>query len=240
MRGITAVHFFDERYPPLLRLTPQPPAVLYYLGNLTPLHLPTMTIAGTREPSATGIQRARGSISLLAKVTSSFEKEAFKLPEPFGVISGLALGIDGIAHRAALDHGLYTAAVVGGGLDQRYPTQHRKLWDNILLAGGVIVSEQPFYFRQTTASLVQRDRIQSALSMVTYVVESSARGGSLHTARAALRQGRSLWLPSSLRETLSEFKQVSTFLSPLEVDPLLLISNLEIVFSPRVYTNPLF
>lgn len=203
--GISAVSFFDEDYPPLLRLIPRPPALLYYLGDLKSLAQPSVAIVGTRRPSPQGLQRVTGSIAHLAQ-SGLLQTEKGTPRQGYCVISGLALGVDGRAHQAAIHHGLYTVAVVGGGLDTCSPRQHESLWAEIIHAGGAILSEIPVFTPPTPASLVSRDRIQAGLATATYVAESSVKGGALHAARAAIKQDRTLWFPQSHRSSLLEFR----------------------------------
>ena len=194
--GVDVISFFDQRYPPLLRLSPRPPLILYSLGDLTPLLTPSLAVVGTRQASVRGLKRAAGSIAMLSRSRSD---------SSICIISGLAFGIDEAAHRAALDNGLFTVAVVGSGLDRCTPKQQKPLWNQILASGGAIISEQPLSIDSSPASLVNRDRIQAGLAAATYVVESRPLGGALHTARASINLGRALWLPSSDRQMLSEF-----------------------------------
>ncbi len=192
--GAEVYSFYDKRYPPLLRLIPTPPPIIYALGDLTPLASPLITVAGTRRPSMDGRRRAEGSLSLIADLST------------VGVVSGLALGIDKIAHQGALARGRYTAAIIGNGLGRCYPESNQTLSDAIVESGGAILSERPFHSPPTASALIARDRLQSGLTAVTYIVESGPRGGSLHTARAALQQQRALWIPRSLRTILSELQ----------------------------------
>jgi len=226
--GARLIGFFDSDYPPLLRLIPTPPPVLFVLGDLTPLlnttiyhsdfpiQGPTQTyyeaqglyvaVVGTRQPTKQGLQRAwEVSQSVVAMTRRSGQSNAG------GVISGLALGIDGCAHRATLDAGGYTIAVLGHGLDQCYPKQHRSLADQIISSGGALISEQPWLTPPHPYCLVARDRIQAGLSAGVIIAETGFRGGALHTARAALRQGRSVCLPSDHRVRLSKVTELNQY-----------------------------
>ena len=219
--GARLIGFFDPEYPPLLRLTPSPPPVLFVLGDLTPCsnrHLSASTfslqdpihqhlsgqglciaVVGTRHPTPKGLHRAY-------EVSQNVIAMNHRSPQDFagGIISGLALGVDACAHRAALDADGYTIAVLGHGLDQCYPQRHRSLADQILSNGGALISEQPWATPPHPYCLVARDRIQAGLSAGVVIAETGHRGGALHAARAALRQRRFVCLPSDHKARLSE------------------------------------
>jgi len=180
---ILALSYTDERYPPLLRLTPRPPLVLYLQGAL-PQQVPQLACVGTRAPTPWG----RACASEVAKVA---------VEEGYGVTSGLALGVDGCGHEACLSAGGRTWAVLGSGHEQLSPRQHLRLAERILVGGGGVLSEYPPHTPLHPGQLVARDRLQSGLSLATLVVESGEGGGALHAARASLRQGRALWVPRS-------------------------------------------
>ena len=180
---IVALSYADERYPPLLRLTPSPPLVLYVRGALPQL-IPQLACVGTRSPTPWG----RACASEIAQVA---------VEEGYGVTSGLALGVDACGHEACLSAGGRTWAVLGSGHEHLSPRQHLGLAERILSAGGGVLSEHPPHTPLHPGQLVTRDRLQSGLSLATLVVESGEGGGALHAARAAVRQGRALWVPSS-------------------------------------------
>jgi DNA processing protein len=98
------------------------------------------------------------------------------------IVSGLALGIDGVAHQAALDNGLRTIAVLGGGILELYPSQHMSLARNILNNGGLIISEYDDYDKPLRGCFVRRNRIIAALSKAVWVVQANPKSGSLETA----------------------------------------------------------
>jgi DNA processing protein len=114
------------------------------------------------------------------------------------VVSGGALGVDGAAHRGALDAGGRTVVVLGTGIDVAYPPQHGPLFDEAVACGGAVVTEFPPGARPRMGSFPTRNRIIAGLAEATVVVEAGARSGSLHTARAARRFGRrTIALPGS-------------------------------------------
>ena len=167
----------DEAYPTQLRAIEEPPPVLYGLGRPSALSEgPLVAIVGTRRPTAMARDLAAriGQRSAEAGIT---------------VVSGLAFGVDGVAHRAALDGGTLTVAVIGSGIDAPGPGSNRNLAARIARQGA-IVSELAPGVRATKGTFPRRNRIISGLAMATIVVEAPARSGALITARHALEQGR--------------------------------------------------
>lgn len=186
-RGLTpntqAIGIFDEAYPVQLREIPDPPLVLYCQGNPDALHEPAIALVGSRRCTSQG--------RLLA------EQLAQKLAAcGLTIISGLALGIDGAAHRGALRGARpgaksgATIAVLGSGLGRLYPSRHQQLAANIVAAGGILLSEYTHTCGPRSFHFPERNRLISGLGCATVVVEASERSGSLITARLALEQGR--------------------------------------------------
>ena len=175
----------DARYPPLLREIHDPPEHLYVRGNPAVLQRPQLAIVGSRRASVGGLKLTR----ILARQLSR---------AGLGICSGLAQGIDGAAHRGALDGSGMTVAVVGTGVDVVYPRQHQSLARE-LLQQGCIVSEFPPGTPARPGHFPQRNRLISGMSVGVLVVEAAPRSGSLITARLALEQGRAVFaLPWSL------------------------------------------
>src|SRR5690606_14494042 len=166
----------DTRYPALLREIDRPPPLLYVRGAVDLLSLPQLAIVGSRRASRGALEDARAFAAQLAG-------------GGLVITSGLALGIDGAAHRGALATGR-TIAVLGTGVDVVYPRQHAGLAAEILAAGGALVSEFPPGFPVRRESFPQRNRIISGLAMGVLVVEAAVKSGSLITARLAMEQGR--------------------------------------------------
>ncbi|KJS09350.1 MAG: hypothetical protein VR73_02615 [Gammaproteobacteria bacterium BRH_c0] len=184
-QGIIPLAISEDDYPALLREINRPPPLLYVTGSLPQLSLPQIAIVGSRRASRGALEDARAFAADLAA-------------SGFAVTSGLALGIDGAAHRGALATGT-TIAVVGTGLDVMYPRQHAALRDEILATGGAIVSEFPLGFGVRAENFPQRNRIISGLSLGVLVVEAALRSGSLITARLAMEQGREVFaVPGSI------------------------------------------
>ena len=188
--GLFLLALSDPDYPALLREIPSPPPLLYGQGDRLALALPAIAIVGSRSASHHGLETATRFAAELAV-------------SGFVVASGLALGIDGAAHRGALTSGL-TVAVVGCGIDQVYPRQHATLWQQIVAAGGTVISEFPPGTPPRAQHFPRRNRIISGLSLGVLVVEAAPRSGSLITARQALEQGREVFaIPGSIHNPLA-------------------------------------
>jgi DNA processing protein len=173
--GIVAITARDAAFPDLLRVDPQPPAVLFVRGDLDVLGTRRAGIVGTRNATQGGRDTAFGLGRALAEAGVT-------------VVSGLAKGIDGAAHRGALAVADgRPAAVVGNGPDRPYPRIHTELWAAVC-ARGVLLSEWPPGTPPEPFRFPMRNRILAALSEVLVVVESRERGGSLITAQAALER----------------------------------------------------
>ena len=173
----------DERYPRALRHVHDPPPVLYLRGALASeagaLDGPAIAVVGARDATAYGLGIARDLGRALAE-------------SGLVVVSGLALGVDGAAHRGALDAGGRTVAVVGGGTDVVYPRQHASLRRDVL-ERGIVVSEHPAGTPPRPGQFPRRNRIVSGLSLGVVVVEATLRSGSLSTAAHAVEQGREVF-----------------------------------------------
>ncbi len=174
--GVGAVTNADVDYPDVLRHDPQPPAVLFFRGQWSAFDARRVGVVGTRNATGPGCTFAATLGAQLAA-------------EGVAVVSGLAKGIDGAAHRGVLRADPRRAVgVVANGLDSPYPRQHRDLW-NAVADTGLLLSEWPPGTEPERFRFPQRNRIIAALSEVLVVVESRERGGSLTTAREALERG---------------------------------------------------
>ena len=165
----------DPGYPELLAAVDPPPPLIWVLGDPRPLERTCVAVVGARAASALGLRFA-GTLSGdlgAAGVT---------------VVSGLARGVDGAAHKGALETG--TAAVLAGGVDDVYPHQHAELYQSILACGGCVVSENPPGRTASAADFPRRNRIIAGLARAVVVVEAELRSGSLITARLAAEMGR--------------------------------------------------
>lgn len=189
---IEFVPFDDPRYPPLLRQIADPPQGLYIRGNLQ--DVPCISIVGTRRCTAYGRRATHEIVSDL--VVSGL-----------GVVSGLALGIDGEAHKATLDAGGYTIAILGTGIDEAsiYPREHLKLAHRILENGGALVSESPPGSPSFKHVFPRRNRLIAGWTPATIVVEANESSGSLITAKLALDDNREvLAVPGSIWSEVSK------------------------------------
>ncbi|MEL6473128.1 MAG: DNA-processing protein DprA [Pseudomonadota bacterium] len=179
----------EADYPAHLSALDPPPAIITVLGDVRLAANPCIAIVGARNASAAGRKIARDLAGALGE-------------EGFTVVSGLARGIDGEAHAAALKTG--TIAVLAGGIDHVYPPQHDRLYAAIA-SDGLIVSEPPFGYRATARDFPRRNRIVTGLSLGVVVVEAALRSGSLISARTAAEQGRDVFaVPGSPLDERSE------------------------------------
>ncbi|HUR40451.1 MAG TPA: DNA-processing protein DprA [Verrucomicrobiae bacterium] len=180
----------DPRYPAALRAIAQAPLALFCHGDASLLARPQLAIVGARAASPRGLETAADFAGELTR-------------RGLLVSSGLALGIDGAAHRGALDAGGPTIAVCGTGLDRVYPSRHRELAHRIG-EHGVLVSEFPTGVGPLGFNFPRRNRILSGLSLGVLVVEAAMQSGSLVTAKLALEQGREVFaIPGSIHQPTS-------------------------------------
>jgi DNA processing protein len=184
----------DADYPAALLQTADPPLLLYLQGRRELLGRPAIAIVGSRSPTAQGADNARHFAQDLSKAGLT-------------VVSGLALGIDGAAHRGALDGalagGASTLALMGTGLDQTYPRRHLKLAQEIS-ENGLLISEYSLGTPVLPPNFPRRNRLIAGLSMGCLVVEAALKSGSLITARLASEAGREVFaIPGSIHSPLS-------------------------------------
>ncbi len=168
----------DEQYPTALLELADPPEMLWIRGEL-PDPARCVAVVGTRTPTAWG----RDTATAIARAA---------VERGLAVVAGLSPGIDITAHRAVLAAGGRTVAVLGSGIDRPAPREHRRDAERIVGTGGALVSEQPPGTRRSPRRLAARDRIQTALSAATIVVQTGVDSGTMTTARHALEQGRVL------------------------------------------------
>jgi len=174
--GVQVIPFISPEYPRLLRKIANPPLLLYVQGTLTEHDALSIAIVGSRRASHYGSTQAARLASELA--TSGLT-----------IVSGFAAGVDTAAHRAALDAGGRTLAVLGSGLARLYPAENAPLADDVA-ASGAVISEYPLDTRPLRPFFPRRNRIVSGLSLGVLVVEAARRSGALITADWALDQGR--------------------------------------------------
>lgn len=178
VRVLTAI---DDEYPVWLREISDRPPVIYVKGTLPPGRRYVACI-GTREPSQFGELATQRIIAILVE-------------NEWSIVSGLAIGVDTLAHQATLDAKGHTVAVLANGLETVYPKRNKVLADRILEAGGAWLSEQPFGASAIPRNLISRDRLQSGMSAGTIVMQTDVKGGSMHTVRFTLLQKRRLFAP---------------------------------------------
>lgn len=182
----------DPAYPLLLREIKNPPEQLFILGELPPPNTPTIAVVGARHCTDYG-QR------VTQEITSALSMAGLI------IVSGLATGIDQIAHSATLDTHGKTIAVLGCGLDQLTSTEQKRLAKRILEHQGAIVTEFALGAPPLKTNFPRRNRIISGLSLGTLVIEATTRSGSLITAKFALDQGRDLFaVPGSIHSETSQ------------------------------------
>lgn len=175
--GAVMVSYWDEDFPPMLReLEQDAPAVLFVKGKLLP-KAHRVAFVGTRRASDYGKRACKELIGGLAG-------------SGIHIVSGMASGIDGIAHQTALERNLITEAIFGCGIDIIYPDGHKALSDKILAQDGALVSEYAPGIQPTNFTFPQRNRIIAGLSIATIVVEAPEKSGALITARLAVSYGR--------------------------------------------------
>ena len=188
--GRRLLGWHDPDYPALLRRIPGPPLALFVAGDAGLLWHPCVAVVGTRTPTAGGRDHARAFAHALAR-------------SGLGVCSGLAAGIDTMAHHAALEAGGATVAVLGSGLDRPYPRANAGLLRDIA-AHGVAVSEHPPGTGARREHFPARNRIIAGLSLGTLVIEAAHRSGALITARLAADAGREVFaVPGSIRNPMA-------------------------------------
>lgn len=183
----------DKGFPDKLANIPDPPKQLYVLGDnfLKLLEHPCLAVVGSRKVTAYG-----------RSVTSKLTEEAAR--QGMVIISGLALGIDGLAHEAALKAGTQTIAVLPSGLEHVYPSTHHHLANEIVKQGGALVTEYPGGTVSFKTNFVARNRLISGLSDGVLIPEAAERSGSLHTANFALEQGREVMaVPGNITSPMS-------------------------------------
>lgn len=169
----------ETSYPTNLKEIPDPPGILYSRGKIIPADSIAIAIVGTRHASKYGIGQAENFATGLARAG-------------FTIVSGLARGIDTVAHQAALDAGGRTIAVLGSSVTNLYPPENKRLAEDIAKSGAVI-SEAPLDSKPKGSSFPQRNRIVTGLSLGVIVVEAAARSGALISAHHAMEQNREVF-----------------------------------------------
>lgn len=188
MSEIRTIHKEDAAYPQLLKETADPPAQLFVRGEI-PFGIPLLAIVGSRKPTRYGMEVAEKIIRELAAHTE------------LCIVSGLAVGIDTIAHKTAMICGMKTVGVLGSGIDRSsfFPLENWGLSEKIVEAGGAVISEYAEGTPAMAHRFPERNRIIAGLSQGVVVIEAKERSGALITARLALEENREVFaVPGSI------------------------------------------
>lgn len=182
----------DSDYPFWLSQVNSPPKILYIVGNEKILKEKSITVVGSRKMSLYG-----------KRMTEKFVGELIAVG--LVIVSGLARGIDGVAHRNCLAGKGKTIAVLGHGLDRIYPPEHKGLAKQIVLSGGVLLTEYPWGSKIEKSNFLARDRLMAGLSLGTLVIEGKHRSGTKATATQAANYGREVFaMPGPIDSQQSE------------------------------------
>lgn len=179
--GARIISYCDDIYPPLLREIYDPPMLFWVRGDPGVLDSPGIAVVGTRRASRYGKDMAASFSEALSG-------------EGLTIVSGLAFGVDAAAHRATLEAGGHTVAVLGSGIDTIYPEKHRGLAADMADSGGAVITEFVPGTPPDAGNFPVRNRIVSGLTLGTLVVESGLKGGSMLTAQSALTQNREVFV----------------------------------------------
>ena len=189
--GARIITVWDEDFPPLLKKIYDPPLILYVLGQFDEKDKYSISVVGTRQPTNYGKVQAEKIVSDLVE-------------QNITIVSGLARGIDSVAHLSALKNNGRTIAVIGSGLDVVYPAENKKLFNEIKEKGSII-SEFNIGTIPNAENFPKRNRIISGISLGTLVIETAITGGAMQTARLALDQNREVFaIPGNLGIRQSE------------------------------------
>lgn len=186
------ITYLDEEYPQRLLELCDKPVLLFTKGNVDALSMRSIAVVGTRRPTRYG-----------SRVAEDFSREFARAG--LCIVSGLARGVDGIAHKACIDNASATIAVFASGLDVIYPAEHRGLVDNILANDGLIVSEYPPGTKPLQYHFPERNRIVSGICEAVFLPQAAKKSGSLITTRLAIEQGKEIFVvPANIYDTESE------------------------------------
>ena len=174
---VRLVGYFDPDYPDPLQGIASPPAVLWVKGTMPAEK--TAAVVGTRSPTKEGLDRVRKMVEVLVSAG-------------YGIVSGLAIGVDTAAHEAALEYGGQTWAYLGSGVDTPSPKENLDLAQRIIDAGGGLLAEVDPGTESSSGTLLRRNRLQSGTSNLAIIAQAGLPSGTLHTARFAIEQDRNL------------------------------------------------
>lgn len=177
---IDLLPFWSDDYPSLLKQTDSFPLLLFIKGEKKILQKPMVAVVGSRRASGKANEKTAAVVGALLK-------------RGLVIVSGLARGVDGYAHKACLGQGGKTVAVLAHGLERVYPVEHQGLAEKIVKGGGALVSEQPLGAKIKREYFLERNRIMVGMSQGLVVVEAQRRSGSLASANRAASMGREVW-----------------------------------------------
>lgn len=227
--GIQTVSIGELGYPKLLKEITDPPHTLFMRGSMPTDDLPALAVVGTRKFTNYGKQACEEIVRPLAE-------------QGMVIVSGMALGIDGIAHEAALGGGGKTIAVLGTGVNRKniYPAAHYGLSEKILKNNGALITEYPPGFEPTNYSFPARNRIIAGLSLGTLIVEAAEESGALITARCALDYNREVFaiphpinLPTGVGPNNLIKMGAKAVTSPSDITEALSLKNLRMIVDNR-------
>lgn len=202
---ISFVCLSEKEYPHLLKKIPNPPFVLYAKGNVEIIQSfpPSLKLRkGRQDDKLIAIVGTRRITSYGREITEMFARSLSEAG--LTIVSGMAYGVDGVAHQATIDAGGKTIAVLGNGVDQAYPRENQKLYEDILDSGGLIISEYPPGTPPSAGSFPARNRIVAGLSDGVLVTEGAQDSGSLITANFGLEFDRKVFaVPGPITSSLS-------------------------------------
>lgn len=186
------IAYDDDNYPPLLKEVKGAPPVLFVYGSATQLRFPSLGVVGPRKPSHEGMKNSAHFSTYIAQ-------------QGVCIVSGLAYGIDRVAHESAATKAGKTIAVVGTGIEVTYPASHNYLVRKIVDNGGAVVSIFPRKTAPLPPHFPARNRIISGMSLGVLVIEAGSRSGAMITARCAIEQGREVFaIPGSIHNPLAK------------------------------------
>lgn len=225
--GARAITWLDADYPPLLRDIPQSPPVLVIRGEGSASLELGVAVVGTRRITPYGRRVAEYFCEAFCRMNVA-------------IVSGLARGVDAVAHRVAVESGAVTVGVLAGGLDEIYPKEHTSLAARIQ-ERGCILSEYPIGVPARPDYFPRRNRILAGLSMATVVIEAGEGSGALHTANWAFEQGRDVYaVPGSVfaRQSVACHKLVRDNVATLATDPEQILAALNVMTGGAQYALP--
>ena len=188
--GVKTVYYTSSKYPLNLSKIVNPPAIIYYIGNeFDSLSDSSLACVGTRKPTRLSYNAVNYIIPQL-------------VCEKCSIVSGLAMGVDALAHQACLSARGKTVAVVAHGLDMIYPKDNSKLAKDIVKEGGIIMSEYPIGTKPDRYRFINRNRLIIGMSKAVVIFECDARGGTMHSAKYAQQQDKPIFCPALGNEIL--------------------------------------